>query len=147
MTDYSCPEHSDCTVTVYEHDGEEIGRRHLHQWIEDRAGTVVVCAMNVGLYLGDTDGAPVFDPTAIGWVEAYPDDPTTLADDLNVTYPWADDHRSGEKLVGPKPVKLPKAAKPKVPTGDLKALVAATFTAPPAAPKPTGGKFIPFAPE
>lgn len=111
-TDHSCDEHSDCTVTIYtREDGTELGRRHLHQWV-DEAGLwgrdpneVVVGALNVGVLLDDDH----FDPEATVLVAASgPDDPATR---LNETYPWADDHRTGKKVK----VKGARKALPKPP--------------------------------
>lgn len=106
--DYSCDEHSDCTVTVYSNDLGDIGRRHLHQWVDPvdapaidgrGRGDVVIGALNVGvLYDYDPEtGIADFDPVATVLTSSMHSEDAPSR--LNLDYPWANDLRDGSKCV------------------------------------------------
>lgn len=117
-TDYSCPEHSDCTLTRFSSEAGPIGDRHTHIWV-DKAGAwdrpadeVVLGQITVGL-LYDFDpetGLGDFDPEAVHLVSSH--DVAPAAPRLNETYPWANDHNTGKKATHPTAkVKLAKPPK------------------------------------
>ena len=128
--DMSCPEHHDCTTTIYLVDDIEIGRRHLHSWVEEREnGHVYAGHLNVGAYRGiDNSGKHLFDPNAVCLIGVDLIDQEEIANNLSDTYPWANDNRDGSKLIAGDGRKLKRAPLPAKSSNDLTAQVRSRVT-------------------
>lgn len=126
--DGSCQEHHDCTTTVYYLNGEELGRRHIHTWVDVPGlhgrpeSLVVIGYIQVGSFLGE-DSDPMFDPNMVLFSGSLAPSDVPLGECLNTSYPFADDHRTGKKVPVKTDIRFSRIDRPKKPVGDLTRVV------------------------